>query len=70
MQISRIIEFMQREQCENENEEIKFILWHPNFVIDTMRKQYYRQMIRFACREALAECNLDLIKDITSFTVH
>lgn len=43
MQISRIIEFMQREQCENENEEIKFVLSHTNFVIDTMRKQYYRQ---------------------------
>lgn len=45
MQISRIIEFMQREQCENENEEIKFILWHTDIVIDTVRKQYYRQII-------------------------
>lgn len=37
MQISRIIEFMQREQCENENEEIKFILWHKNVGIDTVK---------------------------------
>lgn len=75
MQISRIIEFMQREQCENENEEITFILCmeHKTFVIDIRwgnnitGKSFDSHSYSV---EALAECNLDLIKDIASFTVH
>lgn len=49
MQISRIIEFMQREQCENENEDIKFSFYehhHTQKLGDRYtpmeyRKQYY-----------------------------